>query len=158
MKTAFTAAIAALLLMALPTHASATISSGQFLELADAYQNGYLQLLAASTLQIYSTAGLVGTAFRQGEMDGPGAADALSDITLLHGVCYATLLEVQKTTPHDDKVSANELGKLAAVLVEQQHLLLALQDVFSNPTDSNAERVQTAKENVSKLLTQLVAE
>ena len=83
------------------------------------------------------------------------SADALADTGLLHGVCYATLLEIQKSTPKDDAQSVAEIGKLAAVLVEEQHLLLALQDVFANPTEKNAQRVQTSKENVGQLLDKL---
>ncbi len=135
--------------------ARAQVTPEQFVRLAEAYQSGYLQLLTASALQVYSTAGLVATEFSAGRRSGVDAADALADTTLLHSVAYTSLLEVQKATPKEDAQSAAEIGKLAAVLVAEQQLLGALTDVFSNPTDKNAQRVQTAKENVGKLLEKL---
>jgi len=145
----------AVALFAQPAAARAEVTPDQFLKLAEAYQGGYLQLLAASALQVYSTAGLVATEFSSGKRSGVDAADALADTSLLHCVAYSTLLEVQKATPKEDAKANAQVGKLAAVLVAEQQLLSALQDVFSNPTDKNARRVQTAKENVGKLLDKL---
>jgi hypothetical protein len=146
---------AALALFAQPMPARAEVTPEQFVKLAEAYQGGYLQLLAASALQVYSTAGIVATEFSSGKRSGVDAADALADTTLLHGVAYSSLLEVQKATPKEDAKATTQIGKLAGVLVAEQQLLGALQDVFSNPTDKNAARVQTAKENVGKLLDKL---
>ena len=146
---------AGLVLAGQPQAGHAEVTPDQFVKLAEAYQSGYLQLLAASALQVYSTAGIVATEFSAGKRSGLDAADALADTTLLHSVAYSTLLEVQKSTPKDDAKAAGHIGKLAAVLVAEQQLLGALQDVFSNPTDKNAQRVQTARESVSKLLDKL---
>jgi hypothetical protein len=146
---------ASLLLLAAPAAGSAEVTPDQFVALAESYQSGYLQLLAASALQVYSTAGIVATEFSSGKRSGVDSADALADTTLLHSVAYSTLLEVQKATPKDDAKSQAQIGKLAAVLVGEQQLLGALTDVFSNPTEKNAQRVQTAKESVGKLLDKL---
>jgi hypothetical protein len=157
MKAVLAATLSILICLA-GRQAHAELTPAQFVELAETYQAGYLQLLGASALQIYSTAGLIGTDFSRGLMDGPEAADALADTALLHGVSYATLLEVQQRTPKEDAAAHGEIGKLAAVLVEEQVLLLALQDVFSNPTDGNAKRVDTAKKNVGGMLEDLLGE
>jgi hypothetical protein len=146
---------AALALFTQPLPASADVTPEQFVKLAQAYQGGYLQLLAASALQVYSTTGILATEFSEGKRTGVDAADALADTTLLHGVAYSSLLEVQKATPKEDAKATAQIGRLAAALVAEQKLLGALQDVFSNPTDKNAQRVQTAKENVGKLLDKL---
>jgi len=133
-----------------PTKAQTT--EDDFLKLAEAYQGGYLQLLAASAAQVYSTAGIVGTAFSKGQLDGPTAADQLSDTQVLHSVCYSTLLDIQQATPKDDAASSAQIGQLAAVFVAENQLLLALGDVFSNPSDTNAKRVETARAGVQKAL------
>lgn len=146
---------ACLLACGLTEPASAEVSPEQFLKLVDAYQGGYLDLLSASALQVYSTAGLVAMEFSAGKRSGVDSADALADTALLHSVAYSSLLEVQKATPKDDAKAQAEIGKLAAVLVAEQQLLTALNDAFSNPTQKNAQRVQTAQENVDKLLDKL---
>src|SRR5687768_3861832 len=99
MKTVLKAAAILLTLLLARPAAAAELTPDQFLRLAEAYQGGYLQLLAASALQVYSTAGLVATDFSEGRRDGVASADTLADTQLLHSVSYATLLEVQKNTP-----------------------------------------------------------
>jgi hypothetical protein len=135
--------------------ARAEVTPEQFVALAESYQRGYLDLMSATALQVYSTAGLVAMDFNAGKRSGVDAADALEDTALLHSVAYASLLEVQKATPKDDGASRGEIGRLAAVLVAEQQLLTALNDVFSNPTQKNAQRVQSAQEGVGKVLDKL---
>jgi CRISPR/Cas system-associated exonuclease Cas4 (RecB family) len=136
----------------------AELTPEQFVDLAQAYQDGYLQLAVAAAVQVYSGAGLIASEFSAGRIDGPAAMEALSDNALLHGVSYATLLEIQRKTPKEDKVATQQIGRLAEVLVLEQDLLTALSDVLSYPTDNNAKRVETARNRVDEALEELAEE
>jgi hypothetical protein len=145
-------------ILALPSQPRAEMGPEEFLKLAQSYQSGYLQLLAVSAVEVYSTSGLIGTAFSKGQMSGPEAAEALTDTRMLHSVSYSTLLDVQKNTPAEDKDAARRVGQLAAALLAEQQLLDALGDVFSNPTSGNAKRVESARSEVDRQLDELLAQ
>jgi hypothetical protein len=142
-------AIAALLR---PQPGRAEMEPEQFLRLAESYQSGYLRVVAVSCYQIYSSTGVIATAFSEGHIDGPQAMEALGDNGLLHSVCYSTLLDVQQNTPEEDKASRREIAKLAELLVLEDNLLRSLSDVFSYPGAEAEKKVEAARRKVEQKL------
>lgn len=119
---------------------------GMVLELAEAYQVGYMQVVACCCYQLYVSTGIIATDFSNGYIDAETAFAALDENSLLHGVCHTTLLDIQKVTPADDVITNRELGSLLTVLTAEQQLLEAIRAVMTTPTDENAAAVEYARQ------------
>lgn len=123
-----------------------------FLELAEAYQVGYMQVVACCCYQLYVSTGIIATDFANGYIDGETALAALDENSLLHSVCHVTLLDIQNLTPADDVIAHRELGKLLTVLASEQQLLAAIRAVMETPTDENASAVDSARQRVEQAI------
>lgn len=141
---------------AAPGDPAAPPKSGEeaFLDLVSAYQSGYLQVVAVSCYQLYAGAGLVEGAFRAGHIDGPTALDILGQNSLLHSVCYTTLVDIQALTPMEDRVAQTEINRLGLLLETENQLLIALSDFFAQPTEANGQKVDAARAGVEQTLDQ----
>jgi hypothetical protein len=153
MRILTAAALAAILMLAVPcTSRAADPDSERLVQLVEAYQSGYLQVTAVSCYQIFSSTGLIANAFAAGSIDGPAALQQLAENSLLHSVCYTTLLDIQNLTPVSDKTARAEIDRLARLLVLEDEVLTALSDVFAYPDDAKAAKVEQARARVAKEL------
>lgn len=122
------------------------------LALFSAYQSGYLQVVAHSCFQLYSSTGIIATDFADGYINGETALYALEHNLLLHSVCVTTLIEIKTLTPEEDTVAHAEFDRLGTILDAQGDLLSAIEDVILTPTDENAAIVQAKREALERLL------
>jgi hypothetical protein len=127
-----------------------------FLELAEAYQVGYMQVVACCCYQLYVSTGIIATDFANGYIDGETALAAIDENSLLHSVCHATLIDIQSLTPADDVIAQRELGRLLTVLTSEQQLLEAIRAVMETPTDENAAAVESARKRVEQVIDEYV--
>lgn len=127
------------------------------LALFEAYQVGFLQVVAVSCYQIYSATGIVATDYANGYIDEDTARFALDQNALLLSTCSANLIEVGKLTPADDETASAELDRLGGLLDALNQLISALDDLLDNPDDAQAAVVEQARSNVEQLLDQYTA-
>jgi hypothetical protein len=120
--------------------------------LAEAYQTGYLQVVAISCFQLYSSSGIIATDFAKGNIDAATALNALDQNSLLHSVCYTTLTAIQELTPPADSLAQAEIARLLGLLTAEDELLSGLADVITDPTNENAAAVETARAAVEQSL------
>jgi hypothetical protein len=120
--------------------------------LAEAYQTGYLQVVAISCFQLYSSTGIIATDFAQGNIQAGTALDALDQNSLLHSACYTTLTAIQQLTPAADTIALAEIGRLLGLLEAEDELLSGLADVIADPTEEHAEAVEAARAKVEQTL------
>jgi hypothetical protein len=140
------------LLVLLPHQAHAAETPEAVIQLVEAYQGGYLEVVAVSCYQIFSSTGLIANAFADGGLEGPAALDQLSHNSLLHSACYTTLVRIQQLTPIEDSVARAEIQRLAEILELEDTMLRTLADVFSYPDDAAAAKVEKARRAVADAL------
>jgi hypothetical protein len=127
------------------------------LALFEAYQGGYLQVVAVACFQLYYSAGIIATDFTKNHIDADTATFALQKNSLLQSVCITTIKDIFDKTPADDTVARAEIKRLWDILISEDALLRALADALaSNSADSQA-KVETARQGVEKLLDQYTA-
>jgi hypothetical protein len=122
------------------------------LELFDAYQGGYLQVVAVACFQLYYSTGIIATDFSAGNIDAETAAFALQKNSLLHSVCVTTIQDIFDKTPADDSVARQELKRLWDILITEDALLRALTDATGQPGAEAQAAVDTARQAVSAAL------
>jgi hypothetical protein len=120
--------------------------------LAEAYQKGYLQVVAIACFQLYSSSGIIATDFSKGNIDAVTALDALDEDSLLHSACYTTLMAIQELTPPTDSIALAEIAKLLGLLTAEDELITALDDVITDPTADKAAVVEAARTKVEQTL------
>ena len=125
---------------------------GDILALAEAYQSGYLQVVAIACFQLYSMTGIIATDFQAGNVDAPKALNALDQNALLHSACYTSLRNVQQLTPADDPVARQEMGQLASILEAEDALLKAVEEAISQPSKTGNAAMETARGQVEAAL------
>ncbi len=114
-----------------PAQAQTEEPAGRVLQLADAYQDGFLRMAAVSCFSVYSSSGFVFGDFLNGVIDGPTAINSLEQVALLHSVSYTAVAEIEQLTPESDKLGLEELGSIRGILERENALLSALLDLFS---------------------------
>ena len=129
-----------------------TAQPPDMIALAEAYQTGYLQVVAVSCFQLYSSSGIIAADFAKGNIDAVTALDALDQNSLLHSVCYTTLTAIQQLTPPADSIALAEIARLLELLTAEDELLSALADVVTDPTEEKAAAVETARAKVEQTL------
>ena len=134
--------------------AQAAPSPQNALELAAAYQSGYLQVVAVSCFQLYSSTGIIQTDLESGIISPATALTALEHNSLLHSVCMTTLSDIRELTPVTDTVGITELDRLLALLTAEGDLLRALQDFCLSQTEATYTAVCRAQEQVEEALTE----
>ena len=112
--------------------------------LFEAYQSGYLQLVAISCFQLYSSTGVVSADFVNGVVDGERAMQMLEHNLLLHSACQTTLADITARTPANDKTALAELGRLKKILDAEGTLFNALSDFFAGPTQETSDAAKQA--------------
>jgi hypothetical protein len=122
------------------------------LNLAQAYQSNYLELVAICCFQLYASTGVVATDYANGYISGETAMSALDSNQLLQSCCFTTLSEIVDLTPADDELLHAEAGRLLAIISAEGDLLTALRDVCLDPSDDNAARAEDARRQVETLL------
>ena len=139
-------ALAAVLLLAGPAAAQGDGSEEQtrqrMLQLADAYQDGFLRMSAVSCFSIYSSSGFVFGDFINGVIDGDTAINSLEQVALLHSVAYTSTTEIQELTPEDDTLAHEDLSAILEILERENALLSALVDLFSDGSVEHMEQVK----------------
>lgn len=122
------------------------------LELASTYQSSYLQVVAVSCFQLYSSTGIIATDFSHGYLAATTALDALEKNTLLLSVCLTTLTDLREITPADDTPALAEIDRLLGILNAENELVNALTEVCLNPSDTNSALVETTRGRVEAAL------
>lgn len=122
------------------------------LALFEAYQVGFLQVVAVSCYQVYSATGIVATDYANGYIDEQTASFALSESALLLGACSASVLEVSRLTPAEDAAALAELDRLGELLAALNELVSSLDQLLDNPEDEQAAAVEDARATVEQLL------
>ncbi|MCB1216528.1 hypothetical protein KDL44_04010 [bacterium] len=115
---------------------------GRVLQLADAYQDGYLRMTAVGCFSVYSTSGFIFGDFMNGVIDGQTAINSLEHVALLHSVALESVGEIEGLTPETDTLGREELGKLRDILEKENRLLGALLDLFSEGGVMQMEQVK----------------
>ncbi|MEZ5338608.1 MAG: hypothetical protein R3F46_10110 [bacterium] len=138
--------LALLILLGLPgsglAQGAETKPEGRVLQLADAYQDGYLRMTAVSCFSVYSTSGFIFGDFMNGVIDGQTAINSLEHVALLHSVALESVGEIEGLTPESDTLGREELGKLRDILEKENRLLGALLDLFSEGGVMQMEQVK----------------
>jgi hypothetical protein len=122
------------------------------LALFEAYQVGFLQVVAVSCYQVYSSVGIVATDYSNGYINEETAGFALSESALLLGACSASVLEISQLTPEGDEAALAELDRLAGLLVALNELVSELDQLLDSPDDEQAAAVEDARARVEQLL------
>ena len=120
----------------------AETGEGRVLQLADAYQDGYLRMTAVGCFSVYSTSGFIFGDFMNGVIDGQTAINSLEHVALLHSVALESVGEIEGLTPETDTLGREELGKLRDILEKENRLLGALLDLFSEGGVMQMEQVK----------------
>ncbi len=144
-------AVLGLLLCQAPAGARAD-NADDALELFAAYQVGYLQVVAHSCFQLYSSTGIIATDFAEGHINADTALYALEHNLLMHSVCVTTLIEIKSLTPEADAVAHAEFDRLGSILDAEGQLLSDLEDVILHPNDENTARVESSRAALELLL------
>jgi hypothetical protein len=163
------AAIAALLWLFCATHPApaadtpapkpppAATDASSMLDLFEAYQGGYMQVVSVCCFQLYYSTGVIATDFNKSYIDADTATFALQKNSLLHSVCITTIKDVFDKTPADDTVARAELKRLWDILISEDALLRALADALASPSAGAQAKVDPARQAVEKLLDQYTA-
>jgi hypothetical protein len=122
------------------------------LALCEAYQVGFLQVVAVCCYQAYSSVGIVATDYANGYIDEDTARFALSENALLLGACSAGVLEVIRLTPDEDQAALSELGRLEELLGALNQLVSELDLLLDNPDAEREQAVEDARSTVEQLL------
>jgi hypothetical protein len=151
------------LLAALPAWAQApeagpTSAAPNGLELAATYQSGYLQVVAVSCYQLYSSTGIIQTNLVDGMISPATALTALEHNSLLQSVCLTTLSDIRALTPDADAAGQAELDRLLSIATTEGELLRALQDYCTAPSDATATALDAAQQQVEAALTAYAGE
>ena len=120
----------------------AETGEGRVLQLADAYQDGYLRMTAVGCFSVYSTSGFIFGDFMNGVIDGQTAINSMEHVALLHSVTYDSISEIQTLTPAEDALAQQELGSLKDILERENRLLSAILDLFSEGGVEQMEQVK----------------
>lgn len=137
---------------ATPEEQAARQQFDAMLALFDAYQGGYLQVVAVSCFQLYYSTGIIATDFSQGHIDAGTATFALEKNALLHSACLTTVKDIFDKTPADDTLARLELKRLWDILLAEDALLRALGDALGKPGAETQAAVDNARQAVSDLL------
>lgn len=160
--------LAVTLLLSLPALADSTPDaavSSPAVQLAGAYQSGYLSVVGTACFQLYSSMGIIASDLSAGHINSATALSALEQNGLLLSVCQSSLEDVRALTSAEDEQGAVLLGRLAAMLDALTVLHSALADAASTPrgdkaglqaaskaVDSARSGVELALENYAKPL------
>ena len=157
--------LAVLISLCIAAPAGPAISQGELaeagddpLDLIEAYQSGYFQVVAVSCFQLYASTGIIDSNYNGGFIDGETALLALEQNSLLHSVCVTTLARIEELTPADDELAQDEIGRLLAVLGAEGELIRALRDAFTEPSEENDARVEAALSAVEEALESYVGQ
>ena len=149
--------VAIALLASSPGHVLAQDEvKGDPFALFEAYQVGYLQVVAISCFQLYSSAGIIATDLSDGHIDGVTALYALEQNRLLLSACMTTLDSIASLTPVTDEAATAELLRLSGLLSAIGELYSALDDVCLEPTETNAANVEAERVEVEALFDEYV--
>jgi hypothetical protein len=146
------------LLLALPVRAQESLAPpeqqlAELLELAEAYQSGYFEVVALCCYQLYASTGVIATDFANGYIGTEVALEALDENSLLHSACVTTLLQIDGLTPEGDTAARGEIRLLLSLLTAEGELLDAVRQTFIAPTEENAARAELARQQVARALT-----
>lgn len=130
----------------------ATEGQTRTLQLADAYQDGFLRMSAVSCFSVYSSSGFVFGDFINGVIDGETAINSLEQVALLHSVAYTSVTEVLELTPEDDSLAREEISSIREILERENRLLSALVDLFSEGSTEQLEQVKYELQLVEQAL------
>lgn len=122
------------------------------LALCEAYQSGFLQVVAVCCYQVYSAVGIVATDYANGYIDEDTARFALSENALLLGACTAGVLEVIRLTPEQDHAALGELGRLEELLGALNRLVSELDLLLDDPDAEREQAVEDARSAAERLL------
>ena len=122
------------------------------LTLFEAYQGGYMQVIAVACFQLYYSTGIIATDLSNGYIDADTAAFALQKNSLLHSVCLTTLKDIFDKTPADDTVARQELKRLWDILITEDALLRALGDALGKPSTEAQAAVDQARQAAADAL------
>jgi len=122
------------------------------LALFEAYQVGFLQVVAISCYQVYSSTGIIATDYANGYIDEDTAGFALSQNALLLSACSSNVLEVSRLTAAEDTTTHAELDRIEDLLAALNQLVTALDELLDNPEDAQAQAVEDARAEVERLL------
>jgi len=143
---------AVFLLICVPVFAQDEPAKSDPLALFEAYQVGFLQVVAVSCYQVYSSTGIVATDYANGYVDEDTARFALDQNALLLSACSANVIEVGKLTPAEDTAASAELDRLGELLDALSGLITALDELLDNPDDAQEQAVEDARSRVEQLL------
>jgi hypothetical protein len=130
------------------------------LQLAGAYQSGYLTVVSTACFQLYSSMGIIATDLSAGHISGATALGALEQNALLLSVCADSLADVQALTAASDTTGTQLLSRIEAMLTTLGALHSALVDAASAPRGDKAAQqaavqgVETARKQVEAALEQ----
>lgn len=115
------------------------------LELFTAYQQGYLDVVAVSCFQLYSSSGVVTTDYLNDYIDADTALEALDHNRLLLSVCITTLERIRGKTPVDDIEAHREFNRLGTMLTALRSYLDASSRFMLEPTQDAADAADVAQ-------------
>ena len=97
---------------------------------------------------------MVATDFANGFITVETGLYALEQNRLLLSACHSTLGDIIALTPENDEEAQAGLSRLLALLNAEDALLSALTDLFGEPNDERARRVEEARAAVEQMLTE----
>ncbi len=122
------------------------------LALFEAYQVGFLEVVAVSCYQVYSSVGIIATDYANGYIDEDTARFALGENALLLGACSAGVLEVGRLTPEGDSKALAELERLGELLGALNRLVSELDVLLASPGPQQEQAVEDARSAAEQLL------
>lgn len=121
-------------------------------ELAGAYQGGYLQVVSICGFQLYNTLGIIHSDLVNGVIDPPTALSSLEYNSLLQSACHTSLEDIRALTPVQDTMALAELEALQGIMTAEGELIRALIDFASEPSDAHYAAADSARRQVETLL------
>jgi hypothetical protein len=107
-------------------------------ELAGAYQSGFLAVTATACFQIYSSMGIIASDLSAGHISGATALSALEQNGLLLSVCQSSLEDVRALTSAEDTQGSEIIGRIGGMLDALTGLHSALVDAAGVPRNDRA--------------------
>lgn len=154
LSTALAAGLTLYLLTPQPGWAKApeAPAAEQLLQLFEAYQGGYLQVVAVACFQLYYSTGIIATDVANSSIDGETALYALQKNSLLNSTCVTTLAQIFELTPEADTSARGELKRLWDILILEDTLSRALADSLGSDDPALVAAVDKARADVEQAL------
>jgi hypothetical protein len=130
----------------------------ELLDMANAYQTGFLHVVSFSAYQLYMDTGIITSDYANGVIEREFALDALNENSVLQSICVTSLERVLDVTPERHTEAISELQLLRELHLAVGGLLETVRGAILEPDNENDANIRAARDEVEQLLDEVLGE